>query len=141
MELDGQCYISGVRSPAFETLPAAYQAVAIRAFDTDWAWRRADALQVVDALSALRHAVASIIVWVQFPDGARLSSFAVYQCDIEPAKSNEPWEAVVERANEAAAAYVRAFRFSDDDPASVFPPLFAICAYAERDFRTRRFLV
>ena len=97
----------------FSQLPPKLQKSAY-VYGDEAAWSQEDALETIEALSALGAAVLGVEVWLKTDGAPRIPSPYTYQWDAQEQKTGDstPSAAV---ANAAAIDYVRNFQWDSHD--------------------------
>lgn len=81
------------------------------------AWPAAAAIVVVEYLTRIGAAVCGVEVWVSTSPGPTIPMPYVYTSDAKEQGPTENWKEFVERANEAAAEFIRDFSWAPEDKA------------------------
>lgn len=95
-------------------LPAHLRAAAYSAGGGS-AWPRAEALQVVQLLTASGLAVCGIEVWIPTEDGPEIPSPYIYAWTAGEWSSEDSWPELVAQVNRAAEDYLRDFEWDVRD--------------------------
>ena len=80
------------------------------------AWPRAQALEVIDAITEQGGAILGGEIWLATEPGPTIPTPFIYTWETEQ-RASEGWPQFVQRANEAARQYVVTFAWDDDDGA------------------------
>lgn len=98
----------------FQRLPDYLQVAAYRAGE-EAAWSPAYAVRVIEQLTLLGAAICGVEVWLPTHPGPTIPTPFLYTWECERRGQHEGWVAFVERANQAAAAYIAAFQWDARD--------------------------
>lgn len=102
------------------------------------AWRRHQALEVLDHLLCLSHAVSHIYVVAAGPKDMAVASHAVYDPDADGIGGGDDWPSIVAGSSDWARDFVATFEFAEEEPWRMHPPLFDFWAYDQADYRRLR---
>jgi hypothetical protein len=101
-------------------------------------WRRHEALEVLDHLQCLSHAVSHIYVVAAGPKGMAVAAHMVYDPDEQGVRGGDDWLSIVAGSNAWGRDVVADFEFPDDLSWQTRTPRFAFWAYDSADYRRLR---
>jgi hypothetical protein len=102
------------------------------------AWPRPQAIEALDHLLCLAHAVTHVYVLLADPRGATVVSHAVYEPTLDGLNTAADWPSLVASSIGWARDVVLTFDFADNEPWRARTPLFNFWAYNQADYQKRQ---
>ncbi|MEX2297155.1 MAG: hypothetical protein WD715_07075 [Dongiaceae bacterium] len=82
----------------------------------DAAWKREDALSVIEHFSSNGLLVLGIEIWLPTEPGPTIPTPFIYTWNAVPQSDGEDWRNYVVRSNQSASDYIRSFAWDSRDP-------------------------
>jgi hypothetical protein len=123
---------------AYDDLPKYLRDVLFRLNHLDnYAWRKADAIQVIEKLRKLRHSVVNIHVFALTEKGPVIPAHAVYDAEAPIANKSDEWISIVDISCNWATNFISYFEFLKEDSVFSCEPLFEFWAYCQKEYIER----